>query len=719
MGVKQSKSNPPNPTEPTKTNMKFVNRLSSSRNSTSKSNDKVKRVTPPAVQKAINTIRVLSADQVQASKSGHPGAPMGCAPMGYVLFKKIMKYNPKNPEWMSRDRFVLSNGHSCALLYSLLHLTGYERPTMDDLRNFRQLDSVTAGHPENFLLSGVEVSTGPLGQGISNAVGMAMAERQLGATYNKPGMPVIDNFTFVICGDGCLQEGVSSESSSLAGHHKLGKLIVLYDDNNITIDGSTNLSFTEDVPMRYRAYGWHVLEVEDGDSNPAAIEAAVREAKTVLDKPTLIKVTTTIGFGSAKQGTAGVHGAPLGDDDLGNVKQQFGFEPSESFVVEGDVREHFKSCVEDGVAAEASWQKMYDSYKTTFPELASELERRMSGKLPADWDAKLPSWTKSDKGLASRDSSQSVLEACAAALPELLGGSADLTPSNKTNIKSWHDFQHDTPDGRYLRFGVREHGMSAICNGMCAYGGMLPYCATFLNFAGYALGAIRLSALSRFRVLYVMTHDSIGLGEDGPTHQPVEMLISLRSMPNIMVFRPADGNEVSGAYKQAIEHTATPSLFALSRSGLPNLPGSSAASVAKGAYTVQAASGTPAVIIVGTGSEVQLCVAAAEILASSGVLASVVSMPCWELYDEQSKEYKQSVFPEGVPVLGVEAAAKTGWEKYTHFQIGMARFGKSAPADKLYDLFGFTGEKIAAKAEALVKHYSGKAVPWLVDAPML
>jgi len=599
----------------------------------------------------------------------------------------------------------------------MLHLTGYEKPTMEDLKQFRQFGSVTAGHPENFLLEAVEVSTGPLGQGISNAVGMAIAETHLAAVFNKPGYEIINNYTYVICGDGCLQEGVSSEASSLAGHLKLGKLIVLYDDNKITIDGSTELSFTEDVAKRYEAYGWQVLSVADGNNDFAGIESAVREAQQCADKPTIIKVTTEIGFGSSKAGTAGVHGSPLGEDGLKDAKVFFGFDPEKKFSVPEKVLDYYRMAIDRGEQLSANWNDSFASYKKGFPEAAAELERRINRKLPAQWNESIPSWKPADKALASRESSATVLNLVAEAVPELIGGSADLTPSNKTSLKGSHDFQAATPDGRYFRFGIREHGMAAICNGMAAYGGIIPYCASFLNFAGYALGSIRLSALSRFQVLYVMTHDSIGLGEDGPTHQPIEMLLSLRSMPNMYVFRPADANEVAGAYEQAMSLRNSPSLFSLSRQGLPNLVGSSAKSVAMGAYTLNGASGNKSdLILASTGSEVNICVAAADVLSKAGINTAVVSMPCWKLFDQQDKGYKESVFPEGVPVLSVEAATTHGWSKYSHMQIGIDRFGKSAPAKKLYEYFGITTDSIAKNGKALVEHYKGAPVPWLINS---
>jgi len=681
----------------------------------------------------VNAIRVLSAEVVQKAKSGHPGAPMGCAPIAHTLWSKVMKYSPADPTWINRDRFVLSNGHACALQYVMLHLTGYGL-TIDDLQNFRQLNSKTPGHPENFVTDGIEVSTGPLGQGLSNAVGMAMSSAHLGATFNKDGFDVIDNFTYVICGDGCLQEGVTSEASSLAGHLGLGKLIVLYDDNKITIDGSTDLSFTEDVTKRYEAYGWHTQHVENGDGDFGAILAAIEAAKQVTDQPSMIKVTTTIGFGSAKQGTAKVHGAPLGDEDLANLKTSVGQDPAASFAVPAEVSDFYTQF--HGSAAADAWKTMFAAYTEAFPAEAAELSRRISGELPANWEDCLPQNTEAEPdkfpAKATRQHSENVLNCLAGVLPEIVGGSADLTPSNLTNLKSSFDFQRGGDSGaepaskkqktdssasgsyagRYIRFGVREHAMAAVCNGMAAYGALLPFCATFLNFTGYALGAVRLSALSEFRVMYVMTHDSIGLGEDGPTHQPVEMMESLRSMPNMMVMRPADINEVSGCYAAAIKHKNTPSTLCLSRQGMPNLALSSIANAQLGAYTVVPAE-APALVLVASGSEVGLAMSAAALL--EGVSVAVVSMPCQELFDNQTTEYKKSCFPDGVPVMSVECSATRGWEKYSHVQVGMTTFGKSAPIKQLLPYFGFTEEAVADKARQVLEFYKEKAAHSLYD----
>lgn len=651
---------------------------------------------------------------------------MGCAPMTHVLFNKVMRYSPSHPDWVDRDRFVLSNGHGCALLYTMLHLSGFDKPTMDDLKNFRQLDSLTPGHPERAEgLDGVEVTTGPLGQGICNAIGLAAAEKHLAAVFNeKDCEPIVDHFTFCILGDGCLQEGVSSEASSLAGHLRLSKLIALYDDNNITIDGETDLSFTEDVGKRYESYGWRVTSVASGDDDLDGIFAAVEEAKAQANKPdgkpTLIKVRTTIGFGASKQGTAGVHGAPLGADDIKAVKTKFGFDPEKSFILDDDVQQ---KCLEPRTKGEASfkeWHAKFDAYKAKHPEKAKDFMRRMNKEMPTELaDVKaaieaLPKYPAGSKAIASRNSSEKVLNGVAALLPELVGGSADLTGSNKTQIQNTPDFQSATPEGRYWRFGVREHGMSAICNGMAAHGLLIPFGATFLNFVGYALGAMRLSSISKLQVLYIMTHDSIGLGEDGPTHQPVETLISLRAMPNMYVFRPADGTEVVGSYIKSLEMKNSPSVFCFSRQDLPCLAGTDAAKVAMGAYTI-VSEPKPDVIIVSTGSEVNLCVSAAELLKKEGLSCSVVSMPCMDLFDEQSTEYKKQVFPQNVPVVSVEAAAVDGWSKYSHHQIGMRTFGASAPYKQLYKRFGFEPDQIAAKASKLVGFFKGKPVPWLVD----
>ena len=677
----------------------------------------------PVDERCMNFVRVLSADMVQQANSGHPGAAMGCAPMAHVLWSKVMNYDPADPTWANRDRFVLSNGHACALLYSMLHLTGYDL-SLEDLKQFRQMHSRTPGHPENHVTPGVEVATGPLGQGISNAVGLALGQAHMAATFNRDGFTIVDHCVFVICGDGCLQEGISSEASSLAGHLKLGGLVVLYDDNNIQIDGSTDLAFTEDVVKRYEAYGWQTLLVEDGDNDQAGLQAAIESAKAEKTKPTLIKVTTTIGFGSDKAGTAGVHGAPLGHADLARVKKAYGFDGETFFDVPADVRAAYGACRATGVAKHRAWSELFARYAAAHPELASEFERRQKGELPANWRDALPVWTPDDKALATRQSSQQVLNKLAEAIPEMVGGSADLTPSNLTKFKGALDFQAATPEGRYIRFGVREHAMAAICNGLYAYGGLRPFCATFLNFTGYALGAMRVSALSKFGVIYIATHDSIGLGEDGPTHQPVEALINLRATPDMLTIRPADANEVAGAYMIAIERRETPCVIALSRQGCNNLHGSSKEAVQRGAYALPdpsegdgAAAQPPQLVLVASGSEVQLCLQAAAGLREGGLRVRIVSMPSWELFDEQTLEYRLTVLPRGVPVLAVEAASPEGWSKYAHSMVGMRTFGHSGPAKEVFKLFGFTVENVQRKANELLDFYKGREPPSLMERP--
>jgi len=572
------------------------------------------------------------------------------------------------------------------------------------------------------LCQGVEVSTGPLGQGISNAVGFAIAERYYAATYNTEDTPnLFDHFIYVICGDGCLQEGVSSEASSIAGHLGLGKLIVLYDDNQITIDGPTDLSFTEDVAKRYEAYGWHVQTVGDVENGIHDLRAAVNAAKLVTDKPSLIKVRTTIGFGSMIEGSAATHGAPLKPDDLEHVKQSFGFDPKKTFQVPDDVREAFGIRVQELEKKRAAWDEMYARYSQLHPDKARELERRFSHQLPPDVFKSLPTFTfGKDTAKATRQYSQENLNALAKLMPELMGGSADLTPSNLTSLACSGDFQKNTRNGRYLRFGVREHGMAAICNGLFAYGGIRPFCATFLNFAGYALGSIRLSALSKFGVLYIMTHDSIGLGEDGPTHQPVEMLESLRSMPNIHVFRPADANETNAAYQSSLSELHTPTVICCSRAALPALESSSVEKALKGAYVVVGhESDDASLILVASGSEVGPCVAAAAKLSGEGINTRVVSIPCQELFFKQSLEYQRSVLPGNIPTLSVEASAVHGWHRLSHAQIGMTRFGLSAPAGVLFERFGFSANNVAEKGKALVEFYKNEGqVPNLMSRPI-
>ena len=656
----------------------------------------------------VNSIRMLAVDAINKSKSGHPGLPMGCAPMGYALWDKFLKHNPKNPKWFNRDRFVLSAGHGCMLLYALLHLTGYDSVSIDDIKQFRQWGSKTPGHPETFETPGVEVTTGPLGAGISNAVGLAIAESHLAAKFNKPGSTLVDHYTYVIMGDGCNQEGVASEAASLAGHLKLGKLIALYDDNNITIDGRTDVSFTEDVLKRYEAYGWHVQHVADGNTDVEAIAKAIEAAKAVTDRPSIIKVTTTIGYGSPNKGdTAGVHGAPLGDDETTLTRQQLGWEYG-AFEVPQEAYDQFRQAIDRGANLEAEWNQTLASYRTQFPSEAAEFERMLRGELPKGWDKDLPTAGPDDKGLATRKHSQICLGALGPNLPELIGGSADLTHSNYTDIKGeTGSYQPQTPEKRYLHFGVREHAMAAILNGIAYHGsGLIPYGGTFLVFADYMRGSMRLSALSELGVIYVLTHDSIGVGEDGPTHQPIETIPSLRAIPGMLVFRPGDANETSGAYKLAVENRKRPSALCLSRQGMANQANSSIEKVAKGGYILEDCDGTPELILIGTGTELDLCVQAAKQLTASGRKVRVVSMPCVELFDEQSDAYKEEVLPNAVRKrMVVEAAESFGWHRFIGLDgasVTMNRFGASAPGGTCLKEFGFTVENVVAKASALL-----------------
>ena len=656
----------------------------------------------------VNSIRMLAVDAINKSKSGHPGLPMGCAPMGYALWDKFLKHNPKNPKWFNRDRFVLSAGHGCMLLYALLHLTGYDSVSIDDIKQFRQWGSKTPGHPETFETPGVEVTTGPLGAGISNAVGLAIAESHLAAKFNKPGSTLVDHYTYVIMGDGCNQEGVASEAASLAGHLKLGKLIALYDDNNITIDGRTDVSFTEDVLKRYEAYGWHVQHVADGNTDVDAIAKAIEAAKAVTDKPSIIKVTTTIGYGSPNKGdTAGVHGAPLGDDETALTRQQLGWEYG-TFEVPQEAYDQFRQAIDRGASLEAEWNQTLATYRTQFPGEAAEFERMLRGELPEGWDKDLPTAGPDDKGLATRKHSQICLGALGPNLPELIGGSADLTHSNYTDIKGeTGSYQPETPEKRYLHFGVREHAMAAILNGIAYHSsGLIPYGGTFLVFADYMRGSMRLSALSELGVIYVLTHDSIGVGEDGPTHQPIETIPSLRAMPGLLVFRPGDGNETSGAYKLAIGNRHRPSALCLSRQGMANQANSSIEKVALGGYILEDCDGTPDLILIGTGTELDLCVQAAKQLSAEGKQVRVVSMPCVELFDEQSDAYKEEVLPSSVRKrIVVEAAESFGWHRFIGLDgdsVTMNRFGASAPGGTCMEKFGFTVENVLAKSKALL-----------------
>ncbi|RPB12182.1 transketolase [Morchella conica CCBAS932] len=659
----------------------------------------------------INTIRILAVDATFKANSGHPGMPMGMAPVSHVLFNKFMKFNPKNPDWLNRDRFVLSNGHGCMLQYAMLHLFGYDL-SLDDLKAFRAVGSKTPGHPECRDTPGVEITTGPLGQGFANSVGLAIAQTHTAAVFNKPGYDLVNNHTYVYLGDGCLMEGITAETASLAGHLKLGNLIAIYDDNHISIDGDTARAFTEDVNKRFEAYGWHTQHVKDGDHDLAGIERAIAAARAVTDKPSLIKLTTTIGFGSKLQGTGDVHGNPLKEDDCKAVKKKFGFHAESHFEVPPLVYEIYGKTAAKGVAAEQEWNKLFDKYKKEFPKEGAELERRLAKKLPEGWEKNLPIYKSTDSAIASRKLSETVLNKLESILPELMGGSADLTGSNLTRTKNAVDFQHPSTkigdySGRYIRYGVREHGMAGVMNGISAYGTLIPFGGTFLNFVSYGSGAVRLSALSHHHVIYVATHDSIGLGEDGPTHQPIETLAHFRALPNCMVWRPADGNETSAAYYVALISKNTPSILALSRQNLPQIEGSSMELAIKGGYVCLEEQGAD-ITLVSTGSEVCLCIEASVWLKEKkGIKARVVSMPCWEVFDAQDKEYRLSVLPDGKPILSVEVLSTLGWERYAHEQFGLNRFGASGPYKDVYARFEFTAEGISKRAIATIDFWKG------------
>jgi transketolase len=653
----------------------------------------------------INSIRFLAIDAVEKANSGHPGLPMGAAPMAFVLWDRFLRFNPKNEGWFNRDRFVLSAGHGSMLQYALLYLTGYDGMTLEDLKQFRQWESRTPGHPEDFETAGVEVTTGPLGQGISNAVGIAAAEVHLAAQFNKPDSSIIDHYTYVIASDGDMMEGVASEACSLAGHWGLGKLIVLYDDNLISLDGETNLSFTEDVGKRFEAYGWHVQTVADGNTDLDGISRAIEAAKAETERPSLIKVRTIIGYGAPhKANTSKAHGSPLGADEVKGTREQLGWQ-YEPFVVPEEALNHFHQAIERGAKLEDEWNQRFASYKNQYPEEAKQLEKMWNRELPEGWDQCLPTYKPEDKADATRSHSGKCLNAIAEVVPALFGGSADLSESNKTIVKSSGNFQKGHYENRNLWFGVREHAMGAICNGIAAQGALIPYCATFLTFTDYMRGAIRLSCLSKIGVIFIMTHDSIALGEDGPTHQPIEQIAALRAIPELVVIRPADGNETSGAYKAAIDRRSNPTLLSLSRQNLPNLAGTSIAGVEKGGYILSDSDGTPDLILIGTGAETQLCVKAAEQLRNEGKKVRVVSLPSWELFDLQDEQYRESVLPKAVTKrVSVEAGTTFGWCRYTGSEgiaIGIDRFGASAPGEVCLEKFGFTVANVVAKAKAL------------------
>jgi transketolase len=683
----------------------------------------------------INTIRILSADAVQQANSGHPGMPMGAAPMAYTLWTKFLKFNPKNPAWFDRDRFVLSAGHGSMLLYSLLHLTGYDLP-LEELKRFRQWGSKTPGHPERGHTPGVEVATGPLGQGFGNGVGMAIAEAWLAARFNRPGHNIIDHYTYAICGDGDLMEGVTQEAASLAGHLRLGKLIYLYDQNHISLAGGTDISFTENVAERFDAYGWHTRPVPDGN-NTEDVARAIEEARAETTRPSLILVRTHIGFGSPnKHDNFSAHGSPLGEEELQATKKNLGWPTMDKFFLPKEAVEEFRKAVPKGAEAERNWKGRFDAYRKAFPAEAAELESFIGGKLPQNWKSGLPSWKATDKPVATRKAGGDALNALAQSVHNIIGGSADLNPSTETALKGDGDFQFPGDqslnklgavggpwgyEGRNVAFGVREHAMGAAVNGMAAHGGVLPFSATFLVFSDYMKPAIRLGALSQLKTFYVFTHDSVGVGEDGPTHEPIEQIAGLRAIPGLTVLRPADANETAESWAFAVEHNG-PTLFALTRQNVPHLDRASAKnpSVARGAYILsEAEGGKPDVILIGTGSEVALCAKAQEKLKGYGVKARVVSMPGMSLFEQQDEAYRESVLPKSVRKrVTVEAGSTFGWHRWAGDEgivIGIDRYGASAPGDEILRNLGMTVEHVTSAALRLMgradeaeKEYGGE-----------
>ncbi|UQD53894.1 transketolase (plasmid) [Bacillus methanolicus] len=658
-------------------------------------------------QLSIQTIRTLSIDAIEKVGSGHPGMPMGAAPMAYTLWTKFMNYNPSNPNWFNRDRFVLSAGHGSMLLYSLLHLTGYDL-SLEDLKNFRQWGSKTPGHPEFGHTPGVDATTGPLGQGIAMAVGMAMAERHLASKYNRDKFNIIDHYTYSICGDGDLMEGVSAEAASLAGHLKLGRLIVLYDSNDISLDGDLHMSFSESVQDRFKAYGWQVLRVEDGNDIDS-IAKAIAEAKNNEDQPTLIEVKTIIGYGSPnKGGKSDAHGSPLGKEEIKLVKEHYNWKYDEDFYIPEEVKEYFRELKEAAEKKEQAWNELFAQYKEAYPALAKELEQAINGELPEGWDADVPVYRVGEDKLATRSSSGAVLNALAKNVPQLLGGSADLASSNKTLLKGEANFSATDYSGRNIWFGVREFGMGAAVNGMALHGGVKVFGATFFVFSDYLRPAIRLSALMKLPVIYVFTHDSVAVGEDGPTHEPIEQLASLRAMPGISTIRPADGNETAAAWRLALESKDEPTALILSRQDLPTLVDSEKAyeGVKKGAYVISEAKGEVAGLLLASGSEVALAVEAQAALEKEGIYVSVVSMPSWDRFEKQSDAYKESVLPKNVKArLGIEMGASLGWSKYVGDNgnvLAIDQFGASAPGDKIIEEYGFTVENVVSHFKKLL-----------------
>jgi len=657
----------------------------------------------------INTIRMLSVDCIEKAKSGHPGMPMGAAAMAYVLWTRFLRHNPLNPNWENRDRFVLSAGHGSMLLYSLLHLTGYDL-SLEELKNFRQWKSKTPGHPEHGLTSGVETTTGPLGEGFANGVGMAIAERYLAKRFNRSGHEVVDHFIYGIVSDGDLMEGVSQEAASLAGHLKLGKLIYLYDDNHISIEGSTDLTFTEDRRARFEAYGWHVQEIEDGN-DPAAIEKTILTAQKEISRPSLIAVRTHIGYGSPnKQDTAGAHGEPLGSEETMLTKKNLGWPLDPLFFIPDEALKHFRQAVEKGKDHEEQWQAKFSSYKAAYPKQADEWRLWMNQILPENWDKDIPSFPADSKGMATRVASGIVLNAIAEDMHNLLGGSADLSPSNKTHIKGGEDFESGVYQGRNFHFGLREHGMASIMNGMALYGGIIPYGATFMVFSDHMRPGIRMAALMGLKVIYVFTHDSIGVGEDGATHQPVEQLASLRSIPHFTVIRPCDANEVAEAWRIAVKSINGPVALILTRQNVPVLDRTAfadATELSRGAYILRdSQNGKPDVILIATGSETHIAIDAWQRLVQNGVGVRIVVMPSWELFDKQPEEYRHEVLPPEVKArISIEAGVTLGWERYVGSNgdmIGIDHFGASAPINILYEKFGLTVDRVVEKAMALI-----------------
>jgi transketolase len=674
-------------------------------------------------QTCVNTIRFLSVDMVQHASSGHPGLPMGAAPMAYVLWTRFLRHSPNNPSWWDRDRFVLSAGHGSALLYSLLHLTGYDLP-LEQLKRFRRWGSQTPGHPESHVTAGVEASTGPLGQGMGNALGMAIAEAHLAARYNRDGHELFGHFTYVLASDGDMMEGVQSEAVSLAGHLELGRLIVLYDNNHVTLSATTPIAFTEDVPARYRACGWHVQEVADGN-DLLAIENAIHEAKAERTRPSLISVRTVLGYGAPdKEGTFAAHGSPLGQAEVLKAKDNLGWPREPSFYVPDAAQAHFRSAIERGRALEEAWRHRYVEYARAFPDLAREIERRFAGLLPEGWASKLPTFTADATGMATRKASEAVLQVIAHAVPEVVGGSADLDPSTYTWLKEDGDFESPrrSPDGvqgtvgggwsyagRNVHFGVREHAMAAAVNGLVYHGGFIPFAATFLIFSDYMRPSMRLAALAHLHAIFVFTHDSIGVGEDGPTHEPIEQLAGLRAVPNLLVIRPCDANETRWAWQVAVEERDRPTALIFTRQEVPTLDRGTyapAEMLRRGAYVLNPADdGPPDIVLIASGSEVSLIVAAEPILREAGLRARLVSMPSWRLFEEQTAEYRESVLPAHLTArLSVEAASPLGWERWTGSHgaiIGLDRFGASAPGDVVFKELGFTVDHVVERALAL------------------